>query len=81
MEKQVISSSNIDFSALSLPERILLAERLWDSIAEDAEAEKALPLTEEQKRELDNRLAAEEAGKLETFSWEEVKQWLLQPGK
>ena len=44
-----------DFSHLSIPERILIVEEIWDSIA----AEKAsLPLTAAQKTELDRRLNA-----------------------
>jgi putative addiction module component (TIGR02574 family) len=64
-----------DFSGLSVAERILLVESLWDSIAQDAQAE--LPLTQAQKEELDRRLAAEAAGELEHYSWPEVKRWLL----
>jgi putative addiction module component (TIGR02574 family) len=43
---------------LPLEERIKLVEDLWDSIAAD---EKALPLTLEQRAELDRRLDAYEA--------------------
>ena len=40
---------------LPLAERIRLVEDLWDSIAAD---QKALPLTDEQRDELDRRLDA-----------------------
>ena len=40
---------------LSVGERIALVEEIWDSIAADAERS---PLTEEQKQEVDRRLAA-----------------------
>jgi len=43
-----------DFLALSVAERILLVEDIWDSIASVPEAVK---LTEAQRRELDARLA------------------------
>jgi putative addiction module component (TIGR02574 family) len=43
------------FQDLSVDERIKLVEDLWDSIAAD---QKALPLTSEQKAELDRRLDA-----------------------
>lgn len=49
---------NAKLSALPLDERLRLVEDLWDSIAADQEA---LPVTEEQKRELDRRLDAYEA--------------------
>ena len=43
---------------LPVDERIRLVEELWDSIAADQEA---LPLTDEQRAELDRRLDAYEA--------------------
>ncbi|RLA06265.1 MAG: addiction module protein [Gammaproteobacteria bacterium] len=49
---------NTKLSELPIDERIKLVEELWDSIATD---QKALPLTVEQKAELDNRLDAYEA--------------------
>lgn len=45
---------------LPVDERIRVVEDLWDSIAAD---QKALPLTAEQKAELDRRLDAYEADK------------------
>ena len=45
---------------LPLDERIRVVEDLWDSIAAD---QKALPLTAEQKAELDRRLDAYEVDK------------------
>jgi len=45
---------------LPVEERIRVVEDLWDSIAAD---QKALPLTAEQKTELDRRLDAYEADK------------------
>ena len=49
---------NSKLSKLPVDERIKLVEELWDSIAAD---QKALPLTDEQKAELDRRLDAYEA--------------------
>ena len=68
------SFGSFDFSHLSTPERILLAEALWDSVYEEAQN---LPLSEEIKQELDRRLAAEEAGEMKYYSWEEVKAELF----
>lgn len=48
---------NANLQKLPLDERIRLVEDLWDSIASD---QKALPLTPEQKAELDRRLDAYE---------------------
>lgn len=48
---------NTKLSKLPIDERIKLVEELWDSIASD---QKSLPLTAEQKAELDRRLDAYE---------------------
>jgi putative addiction module component (TIGR02574 family) len=55
---------------LSVSERILLVEEIWDSIAADAEE---LSLTEAQKQDLQRRLAAYEANPKAGSSWETVK--------
>jgi putative addiction module component (TIGR02574 family) len=51
---------NANLRELPVEERIKLVEDLWDSIAEDR---KALPVTPEQRAELDRRLAAYEIDK------------------
>ena len=51
---------NAKLRELPVEERIKLVEDLWDSIAEDR---KALPVTPEQKAELDRRLKAYEVDK------------------
>ncbi|HBP88935.1 MAG TPA: addiction module protein [Nitrospirales bacterium] len=48
---------NTKLRELPVDERIKLVEELWDSIASD---QKVLPLTDEQKAELDKRLDAYE---------------------
>lgn len=55
---------------LSLAERILLVEELWDSIGPEAER---LPLTDVQKQDLQRRVAAFEANPHGGSSWEDVK--------
>ncbi len=55
---------------LSVAERILLIEEIWDRIADEQES---LELTQAQQRELDRRLDAYEASPKEGGSWEEVK--------
>jgi putative addiction module component (TIGR02574 family) len=62
-----------DFSHFSVDERILLAQQLWDSIHPYADQ---VPVTEAQKRELDRRMAAFEAGEMTASPWAEVKRWL-----
>ncbi|MGD2118435.1 MAG: addiction module protein [Chromatiales bacterium] len=56
---------------LSPSEKILLAEELWDSVAAD---EQLLPLTAEQKKELDARLASYSADPEAGDSWENVRE-------
>lgn len=55
---------------LSVAERIVLVEEIWDSIAAEQEA---LELTEAQRLELDRRLEAYHSSPEGGSSWEEVK--------
>lgn len=59
---------------LSVAERIQLVEDIWDSIAADPDS---LTLTEEQRQELDRRLADQEARPGVGRSWTDVKARLL----
>ena len=55
---------------LSIEDRIRLVQAIWDSIA----AEQAYPdLTEQQKRELDNRIDDYEMNPDNVLTWEEIK--------
>lgn len=51
---------NSKLKELPIDERVNLVEDLWDSIAAD---QRALPLTDEQKAEIDRRLDAYEIDK------------------
>lgn len=65
-----------DILKLSVPERIQLAEDIRDSIA--AEQPDALPpLTDDQRREFERRLANVEADPGVGALWDEVKARLL----
>lgn len=55
---------------LSEAERIQLAQDLWDSISERSDA---LPLTPEQVREFEQRLAEHEADPSSAVPWTEVR--------
>jgi putative addiction module component (TIGR02574 family) len=71
-----MSRRNIsDLLELPVPERIQLVEDLWDSIAEVPEA---LPLTEEQGRELDRRLEAHRESPDAAVPWSEVRKRLIE---
>ncbi len=60
----------IAISSLSLPERVVLAQELWDSIHADA---CAAPFTPEQLAEIDRRISALDAGEMKCESWESVR--------
>jgi putative addiction module component (TIGR02574 family) len=56
---------------LSVAERILIVEDIWDSIISSHED---FPISDEQKKELDLRLEAYYKNPNEGKSWEEVKK-------
>jgi putative addiction module component (TIGR02574 family) len=55
---------------LSIPDRVLLVEEIWDSIAEENQA---FELTDAQKRELDRRLESARANPGQGRTWDEIK--------
>lgn len=59
-----------DILKLSVPERILMVEAIWDSIAENDEK---LDLTEDVKELLDNRIVAHKHNPSEGSNWDDVK--------
>ena len=70
------TAKSLGIDRLSLAERILLVEEIWDSIAAEAEA---LEVPQSHKDELDRRLAAFHADPQAGSSWEDVKSRLQQP--
>ena len=64
----------MDIQALSTPERILLAEQLWDSVRTKSNE---IELTSEQIELLDSRLAALESDGDLGDSWENVKSRII----
>jgi len=60
----------MNLQELTPSEKILLAEELWDSVASD---EQLFPLTEDQKLELDARLASYSADPKAGDTWENVR--------
>ena len=61
---------NIDIQQLSQSERIMLAEKLWDSIEKEQDN---LEVTSSQKMILEKRLAAYHASPEELIAWEDIK--------
>lgn len=66
-------TDHFEITALSLPERVALAQELWDSVHADA---CAAPFTPEQLAELDRRIAAIDAGEMTSEPWEAVRDRL-----
>ncbi|MCE9555220.1 MAG: addiction module protein [Planctomycetes bacterium] len=64
------SSSNFSFDHLSVAERLVLVQQIWDSIASGREASE---LTDAQAAELDRREAEHEQNPGDLVSWEEIK--------
>jgi len=67
--------SAIDLLDLSVSERMILVEDIWDSIASVPEA---LSLTEKQREELNRRLQAYHDNPEAGSPWEEVKARIAQ---
>jgi putative addiction module component (TIGR02574 family) len=75
-----VSVQELEAEARKLPaaERARLAEALWDSIADEANTDpEVLPLSDNQRAELDRRLADYRAHPETSVSWEEVKAHVL----
>ncbi len=64
-----------DILRLSVSERVQLVEDIWDSIAASPEA---LPITEQQRQELDRRVAAHARDPSEVRSWDQIRVRLEQ---
>lgn len=65
---------NINIQRLSHSERVMLAEKLWDSLEE---VQVNLEVTNSQKKILEQRLAAHQASPDAIKSWEEVKNEMI----
>jgi putative addiction module component (TIGR02574 family) len=59
-----------DYKKLSTPEKIILVEEIWDSIAEDAQ----IDISSEQKSLLMRREKELLEGKVKTKTWGEIKK-------
>lgn len=64
--------ADFDFSSLSAPERLLLAQQLLDSVLAEA-----TPLTPQQIAEMHRRAAAIDSGAVACDSWEVVRSRLM----
>ena len=65
-----IAATLNEITALSVEDRILLVQAIWDSIA----AEQVYPdLTEAQKHELDRRIDSHDSDPDNVLTWEDIK--------
>jgi putative addiction module component (TIGR02574 family) len=62
------------FRKLSAIEKIRLVQQLWDEIADEASR---VPLTESQRRLLDERIDEHEANPADVEPWEEARDDIL----
>lgn len=62
---------SLGIERLSIAERLVLVEELWDSIAAST------PITDAQRAELDRRLADHEANPDDVVSWDEVHSSIM----
>ncbi len=67
---------SFDYRRLSVAQRLELVEDIWDSIDADADAE-MLPLTDDERAMLDERVAELEANPGQGESWPEVRARIL----
>jgi putative addiction module component (TIGR02574 family) len=63
----------IEIRKLSLPQKLILAQDIWDSIALERGN---LPMPEWQKSELESRYSQYKQGKMELHEWREVHEEL-----
>lgn len=63
-----------EIRTLPVPERVYLAEQIWESVVED---EKDFELTDAQKAELDRRIAEHNALPSRGRTWEDVRKRLI----
>ncbi len=70
MSGNINKDSIENIKKLSIAERILIVEDIWDSIML---SEEDLPISDEQKKELDLRLESYNKNPDEGKSWKEVK--------
>ena len=64
------TAEQYDFSKLSIAERIILVQDIWDSIANDKES---IEMTSSQKAELERRLREHEKDPHDVVSWDDVR--------
>lgn len=67
----VVSVKTLGIDKLNVDERLTLVEEIWATICADAEA---FPLADEQRAELDRRIADDDSFPEDVVPWGEVKK-------
>lgn len=62
-----------DLLALDVQTRLALVQELWDSIVKDAQTGAELPVSESERRELDDRLREDNEHPDAAVSWPEAR--------
>jgi putative addiction module component (TIGR02574 family) len=65
-----VSVKTLGIDRLGIDERLALVDEIWASICRDSAK---FPLTEEQRAELDRRVADDDASPEDVVSWDEVR--------
>lgn len=65
-----VTAKSLGIDRLNVDERLALVEEIWATICADA---KAFPLTEEQRAELDRRVADDDSFPEDVVPWDEIK--------
>jgi putative addiction module component (TIGR02574 family) len=65
-----VTAKSLGIDRLNVDERLALVEEIWATICADA---KAFPLTDEQRAELDRRVADDDSFPEDVVPWDEVK--------
>lgn len=64
------SIKSLGIDRLPVEERLMLVEEIWDSIAADTVA---VPLTDAQRAEIQNRIDEDDANPNDVRPWEQIK--------
>ena len=62
--------------ALDVETRLALVQELWDSIVKDAQAGAELPVSDTERRELDDRLREDDEHPEHAIPWQEARSRL-----
>lgn len=73
-----IMSFDIPLDSMSVPEKLMAIETIWDSICKSPQG---VPIPDWHKNELENRIKRIESGEAELLDWEDVKTQLNKLGQ